>query len=201
MPTARILHQQYTGRLLRRAGASAGAVVLVFVALLLAPIDVQAQRFGRIEETQSNVAYFYHAQPGEATVQVSVWGTIPRPGIYEVPDSTDLDKLLTMAGGAPVEPRQENRDPATITVKVYRPDASPSTHLAQNRALDRTLLFSAELDAMLSGTVAYPVLRDDDVVVVEVIKPRRRFTWRDALSVLSSVGTITLLGLRIFDRR
>jgi len=150
------------------------------------------QRFGRIDETQSNVAYFYHAQPGDATVQVSVWGTIPRPGIYEVPDSTDLDKLLTMAGGAPLEPRQENRDAATINVRVYRPTPDSA----------RSVLFASSIENMLSEDTEYPLLRDDDILVIETIQPRRRFTWRDALSVLSSLGTLTLLGLRIFgDRR
>ena len=167
------------------------------VSCLLASSPAEAQRFGRIEDTQSNVAYFYHAQPGEATVQVSVWGTIPRPGIYEVPDSTDIDKLLTMAGGAPVGARQENRDPATINVRVYRPnsttDSSPES--------DRALLFESDLGRMLDGSVGYPTLRDDDIIVVETIRPRQRFTWRDAISVLSSVGTLTLLALRIFDRR
>lgn len=149
------------------------------------------QRFGRIEDTQSNVAYFYHAQPGDATVQVSVWGTIPRPGIYEVPDSTDLDKLLTMAGGAPLEPRQENRDAATVNVRVYRPTPDSA----------RSVLFASSIEAMLSEDTDYPLLRDDDIIVIETIQPRRRFTWRDVLSVLSSVGTVTLLALRIFDRR
>jgi hypothetical protein len=201
MHTARLSYEQFTDRRVFGPTFSIGIIVLALLVSLLIPLDAQAQRFGRIEETQSNVAYFYHARPGEATVQVSVWGTIPRPGIYEIPDSTDLDKLLTMAGGAPVEPRQENRDPATITVKVYRPDFASPTTPAPNQSAERTLLFSSELKDMLSGTVAYPVLRDEDIVVVEVIKPQRRFTWRDALSVLSSVGTITLLGLRIFDRR
>jgi len=166
----------------------------LLVGLLAVPLmadPAHGQRFGRIDETQSNVAYFYHAQPGDATVQVSVWGTIPRPGIYEVPDSTDLDKLLTMAGGAPLEARQENRDAATINVRVYRPTPDSA----------RSVLFASSIEEMLSEDTTYPLLRDDDIIVIETIQPRRRFTWRDALSVLSSLGTLTLLGLRIFDRR
>jgi hypothetical protein len=176
-----------------------GGTLCLLVALIgfLDAPTAHGQRFGRIEDTQSNVAYFYHAQPGEATVQVSVWGTIPRPGIYEVPDSTDLDKLLTMAGGAPVEPRQANRDPSTIIVRVYRADGEN----VPNETSDRALIFESELDKMLKGNVMYPTFRDDDIIVVETIRPRQRFTWRDAISVLSSVGTLTLLALRIFDRR
>lgn len=149
----------------------------------------RGQAFGRVEETKSNVAYFYHAQPGQATVQVSVWGTIPRPGIYEVPDTTDLDKLLTMAGGAPVQSRQEDRKPPRITVRVYRPDAG-----------GRTKIFEARLEKMLQGTSSYPALRDDDIVVVETVTFKRPFGFLDALSVTSTIASLALLGLRLFDR-
>lgn len=153
------------------------------------PPDTRGQAFGRVEETKSNVAYFYHARPGEATVQVSVWGTIPKPGIYEVSDTTDLDKLLTMAGGAPLEARQKNRKPPRITVHVYRP-----------REDGRIQIFEHRLETMLSGDVQYPDLRDDDIVVVETVTFRRPFGWRDALSVASALGSLTLLALRIFTR-
>jgi hypothetical protein len=168
-----------------------GGVLLLLVALAAGsgPPAAQAQAFGRVEETESNVAYFYHARPGEATVQVSVWGTIPRPGIYEVPDTTALDKLLTMAGGAPLEARQENREAPTITVRVYRPESD-----------GRNEIFQAELDRMLQGNASYPALRDNDIVVVETVRPKQPFGWRDVISVVSSLASLTLLGLRLFTR-
>lgn len=146
-----------------------------------------AQEFGRIQETESNVAYFYHAQPGQATVQVSVWGTIPRPGVYEVSDTTDLDKLLTMAGGMPMEARRKGRKAPDVTVRVYRP-----------REGNRSELFEASLQEMLRGRESYPVLRDGDIIVVETVRPRQPFGWRDVLSVASTLASLTLLGLRIF---
>jgi hypothetical protein len=168
----------------------------------------QGQGFGRVEEMRqnSNVAYFYHAEPGEATVQVSVWGTIPATGIYEVPDSTDLDKLLTMAGGIPIGSRQEGREAQRFTVRVYRLGGAsdrdrPASGRGGGSADDgRTLLFEARVDSMLAGRTDYPLLRDDDVVVVEAVQPRPPFTWRDVISIVSSAGTLVLLGLRIFDR-
>jgi hypothetical protein len=170
---------------------AAGLLALGLWAGALQPQQAaQAQEFGRISETESTVAYFYHARPGEATVQVSLWGTVPSPGIYEVPDTTELDKLLTMAGGAPLEPTVEGRDEPTITVRVYRPEGGG----------DRALLFESDLQPMLNGEVAYPDLRDDDIVVVDTVRPRDPFSFRDALSVTSTLGTLLLLGLRIFDR-
>ena len=180
--------------LLARCSSRYATFVVAGVLLLLGTSlrgggDVQGQAFGRVEETNSNVAYFYHARPGEATVQVSVWGTIPRPGIYEVPDTTDLDKLLTMAGGAPLEARREGREAPAITVRVFRPE--------QN---DRAKIFEQSLERMLRGQSSYPALRDDDIVVVETVRPKQPFGWRDVLSVASTLGTLTLLALRIFTR-
>jgi protein involved in polysaccharide export with SLBB domain len=170
---------------------------------MLAPAPADAQGFGRVEETNSNVAYFYHARPGQATVQISVWGTIPRPGIYEIPDTTDLDKLLTMAGGAPLQPRTEDRDPVKITVRVYRPQSAAQTEdsgTTEGTTAPRTMIFEAPLERMLAGKAQYPDLRDDDIVVVETVQPKEGFSFRDALSIASTLGTLTLLGLRLFDR-
>lgn len=155
----------------------------------LLSVPAFGQAFGRIEDTKSNVAYFYHAQEGQATVQVSVWGTIPRPGIYEIPDTTRLEKLLTMAGGAPLEARQENRKAPRITIRVYRPTES-----------GRSQIFESRLQTLLEGSPDNPRLRDDDIVVVETVTFQRPFGWRDVLSVASTLGTLTLLALRIFER-
>jgi len=167
-----------------------GALCLLLLAGgILAAHPAHGQAFGRVEETKSNVAYFYHARPGEATVQLSVWGTVPRPGVYEVPDTTDLDKLLTMAGGAPLEAQVEGQEDATITVRVYRPGQD-----------GRSQIFEASLERMLQGDASYPAFRDNDIVVVETVRPRDPFGWRDVLSIASSLGSLTLLALRIFTR-
>ena len=175
--------------LLPDAPPSWAALSCLLLAAAVGATPASGQAFGRVEETKSNVSYFYHARPGEATVQISVWGTVPQPGIYEVPDTTDLDKLLTMAGGAPMEARTEGRDDATITVRVYRPEQD-----------GRAQIFEAPLERMLQGNTSYPALRDDDIVVVETVRPKQPFGWRDVLSVASALGSLTLLALRIFTR-
>lgn len=157
------------------------------LAVLFFPATANAQEFGRIAETETNVAYFFFAQPGQATVQVSVWGA-PRPGIYEIPDGTDLDRLLTMAGGAPLSTRQSNQKPPRITIRLYRPSQSREEPL-----------FEAPLEDMLSGTATYPTLEDDDIVVLDVVQPAPGFGWRDALSIVTTAASLTLLTLRIIQ--
>jgi hypothetical protein len=146
--------------------------------------EARAQEFGRIGEVQTNAAYFYYAQPGEATVQVSLWG-MPQPGIYEVPDSTALDRLLTMAGGVNMQTRQENRKPPRITVRLYRDGREESGPLVE-----------ARLEDILKGRIESPELREGDRVVVETIQPTS-FTWQDGLSIVSTAASLSLLILRI----
>lgn len=170
----------------------------IFASLLLAVgiwvglgPTARAQEFGRLQEMKerTNVAYFYFAEPGEATVQVQVWGTVPRPGIYEVPDSTTLNKLLTMAGGAAIGPRPESQKRPEITVQVYRPKAS-----------GRALLLQAPIEQILSGEKHFRQFQDNDVLLVETVQ-QERFTWRDVLSLFSTVVSLTLLVVRILDIR
>jgi hypothetical protein len=162
-----------------------GTLLAAMLVGLATAVPVQAQEFGRIQETETNASYFFYAQPGEATIQVAVWG-VPQPGLYEVPDSTDLDRLLSLAGGIPMQARREGRKPPRITVRLYRPEQSRQDPLLEARVQD-----------LLQGEVGAPQLRENDVIVVETVQPDP-FTWRDALSVVSTAASLVLLGLRIF---
>lgn len=48
---------------------------------------------------RSAVNYYYYAKPGDLTITVNVWGFVQRPGLYEVASSTDLVRLISLAGG------------------------------------------------------------------------------------------------------
>lgn len=150
--------------------------------------SASAQSLDRLQETETSVAYHYYARPGDATVQVSVWGTIGNTGIYEVPEDTQLDKLVTMAGGAPIDARQRGQDPDNIQIKLYR--------TAENG--ERSVIYEASLERLIADT-QYPVLQDDDILVVELERARTPFRLRDALSITSSLASLTLLTLRLID--
>ncbi len=166
-------------------GHAAWVLGAVLLGLVGTALPVQAQKFGRIEETNTNTAYFYYAQPGEATVQIYVWGAA-NAGIYEIPDSTSMARLLTMTGGIARGEREEDQKRARITVRHYRPEESRQEPLLEARAQE-----------ILKGNVKAPRLREDDIVVVETVQPDQ-FTWRDALSIVTTGASLVLLGLRIF---
>ncbi len=148
-----------------------------------------AQSLDRLADTEASVAYYFYARPGDATVQVSVWGTIGNTGIYEVPTDTQLDKLLTMAGGAPIDTRQRGQDPDDIRITLYRTGEDG----------DRTIVYEEPLEHLVQNP-EYPALQDDDILVVELERARTPFRFRDVLGIVSSLASLTLLGLRIFDR-
>lgn len=148
-----------------------------------------AQSLDRLADTEASVAYYFYARPGDATVQVSVWGTIGNTGIYEVPTDTQLDKLLTMAGGAPIDTRQRGQDPDDIRITLYRTGEDGS----------RTIVYEEPLEHLVQNP-EYPALQDDDILVVELERARTPFRFRDVLGIVSSLASLTLLGLRIFDR-
>lgn len=161
--------------------------VLILAALAAcAPTPASAQEIGRFEDTRTEgTSYFYFAERGEATVQIYLWGA-GRAGIYEIPVGTGLDKLLSMAGGAPVVAEQEGVPPPVVTVRVYRGDDET-----------REMIYEAEVDALVTDRSAYPDLRDNDVVVVESFTPRD-FGWREALDIVRTAGTLFVLGLQIY---
>ena len=147
--------------------------------------QAQAQSFDRIDKTRTNTAFFFFAQPGDATIQVSLWGSVPLPGIYEVPVGTNLDKLLTMAGG-PTQELRESRTRHEINIRLFREQGS-----------GRVMMYEAPLERMLVETQAYPVLQDFDVVTLDTIV-HRGFSWRDALTVITSVAATALVVDQIF---
>lgn len=156
----------------------------VTVGSFFAPTPAQAQdesatRYN-VKERSTNVAYFQFAQPGQATIQVSMWGTIPRSGIYEVRENTRIDKLLTMAGGMPIQPRSENQK-RTMSVRLLRERADGG----------RDIVYEAPLDSLLRNTGNYPTLQDEDVLVVET-EVEDPFEWLDLLSIVGSVASVAL---------
>lgn len=165
---------------------------LAFAATLLASLwalPAHAQTFGEVEERRSTSrAYFVHVLPGEATLTVSVWGTVVLPGTYQVGVGTDLGEVLSLAGGPQLVPLRQVSDTDVsreVRVRLHRVQAG-----------GRTVLYDATLDEMVASPEAYPVLAEGDVVEVQTRETeQRRRTWRDTATVASiaASGLVALL--------
>ena len=161
-------------------------LVLLFVLAGLAATAAAQPSYGVVEDRQTNVpAYFFHVLPGEATISVYVWGTVPAPGLYDVGAGTDLGALLALAGGPALLPEQDDRE-VTTTVRLYRFEGS-----------ERRLAYEATVEGILVEA-RFPALRDGDIVEVETaITEVDAFTWQDAFTIITGVAAVALAVERI----
>jgi hypothetical protein len=148
-------------------------------------LEVQAQQLGRVDIITSNAGtYYYHVEPGEATVQVSAMGSVRQPGLYEVGVGTNLQKLLVLAGGPQLDPRtaRVNRD---VRITLFR-HGSPRP------------VYSASLDETVAQGRSTPQLQEGDALMVEVVD-RERFNWRDTFTVIGGLSTVVLIVRYVTD--
>ncbi len=147
--------------------------------VMFSPSAVRGQGVGDLDDTRTNSRFYYHVEPGAPRIEVRVIGTVESPGIYHVSDRTDVGKLLVLAGG-----------PLNMGSAAGRPDVTLRLYRATNGT--RSLVYESSLKDHLRAVQAYPVLDENDVLMVET-RVRRGFGWRDALSVLTTVATVGLL--------
>jgi len=74
-------------------------------------------------------------------------------------------------------PRNTKQD---ISLRVYRPAAN-----------GQQIIFDETFEHSLANTQSYPILRDGDVFVMDVTH-RQPFSWRDATTIVSSLGVLAL---------
>jgi hypothetical protein len=157
------------------------SALLLFVGALGAA-SAQAQGL----TAASGVAVFRYAAPGEPTMDIRVWGAVRSAGVYQVEEEATLLDVLTLAGG-PALPAETDRTEQTVRVEVVR-DPSGA----------RTVVLATTLGELTDQDVTLPELQDGDLVTLTP-ESRQRFTWRDALSVTSSLASVVLLVLRIVE--
>lgn len=126
---------------------------------------------------QNTTGYYYYHLPGEATIQVSVNGSVLYPGLYEVSTDTDMRRLLSLAGGPRFEVRDRNSN-RRVELRLFRPDVGQ--------------IYAANLEDASSNPAFIPGLQHDDALVVEVIE-RRRIGWQDIATVIGTVGTLAFI--------
>jgi hypothetical protein len=154
-------------------------LVTAVVACATLTSPAEAQRLGRAEQTVSTAGTYYrHALPGEITIQVSVVGSVRQPGLYEIGESVDLNRLVALAGGPNIDPRDRTRE-RDITIRILR--SSSGVQPAFWATLDQTATLAEA-----------PALNEGDTVLIEITE-RQRFTWRDGVAVIGGLGAVAFL--------
>lgn len=130
--------------------------------------------------TSTAPGYYVHSSPDAEPVVVTAAGAVTAPGRFAVDPGTTVADLLALAGGT----RGGELDTSvetTTTVRLYR-----SGDVAFEATLSQT--YARPTPALLTG----------DVVELEVLNRRRStFTWRDGLTVLTSIGAVIIAVDRI----
>lgn len=125
--------------------------------------------------TSTVVGYHIHSRPGEQTVTATASGALNVPGIYVLSQGMDVGDLIGIAGGGQTGIR-DSRTEVTSTVRVYRGGG--------------ILLESSLTDLYARPT---PVLQTGDVVDLEIVsRQRSSFTWRDGLTIGTSVLAVVV---------
>jgi hypothetical protein len=81
---------------------SISIVLLAAIFLHLCGASLAAQespRTGQSGEARSPQYYLSLGDEDELTIKIFIWGQVGLPGVYEVPDGTDLVAALSLAGG------------------------------------------------------------------------------------------------------
>jgi len=151
---------------------------------LLAIAPASAQR-NPTDVIAQGTSYYVFAEPGEATIEVLVLGDAVA-GVYVIGEGTNLSKFLALIGGA-------GGQTTTAETEITR-----TVRLLREQSGQRVVVYEALIEDLILDPSAYPALRGGDIFTIET-EARRRFNLRDTLQIVSTLGTLTLLTLRIID--
>ena len=151
----------------------------MLLAVLASPcVTVMAQNAGNPFGTQgpqtSQASYYYIAKPGELTMQVNLWGDVQKPGRYEIPITTDLIQLISLAGGPT---REANLSEVQIS-RFSRSSAGIQKYQVKVNLADFFKTEEAKL-ALLHGDAIY-------------IDYETRLNIRDAITIISTAALVTI---------
>jgi hypothetical protein len=130
--------------------------------------------FGNPLQQASQPSYYYIARPGEITMQVNLWGDVLKPGRYEVPISTDLIQLISLAGG----PTRE-ADLSEVRISRYAKSAAGLSKYQVKVNLE---------DFLKTDEAKLPLLNGDAIYVDYVT----RFNFRDVITIVSTAALVTI---------
>lgn len=153
--------------------------ILMLLVVLGSPfVTALAQNVGNPFGTQgpqtSQASYYYVAKPGELTMQVNLWGDVLKPGRYEVPITTDLIQLISLAGGP-------TRDANLSEVQISRFSRSSAGIQKYQAKINLADFFKTE-EAKLA-------LQAGDAIFIDY---ETRLNIRDAITIISTAALITI---------
>jgi hypothetical protein len=131
-----------------------------------------------VKEPPRAAEYIFRSAPKETLIGVQLLGAVKNPGVYYIPPSTDLLKLLTLAGG------EIDADLTEIVVRKTDPS--------------KTGIYELDMKKLMKTTEAKPFkLAQDDFIYVPKKESWISSDVTKTVTVVSMIATIVLTGLLI----
>lgn len=134
--------------------------------------------FFEVKEPPRAAEYIFRSAPKETLIGVQLLGAVKNPGVYYIPPTTDLLKLLSLAGG------EQDADLTEIIVRKVDPASSGVYELDMKRLMKTT------------GGKQFK-LTQDDFIYVPKKEPWISNDVSRTVSILSLLATIVLTGVLI----
>lgn len=136
-----------------------------------------------VKGPQQTAEYIFRNSPRDNLITVQIFGSVVRPGMYYVPEDTDLMKLLTLAGG--VEGTSELDE-----VVVRKLDGKPWAAMRMDYVTQRNAqTYVVDVDSLLRKSTNLKPLRmnHDDFVYVP---KKESFISNDFAKVVGLVSVV-----------
>lgn len=149
--------------------------VLVFQSVGFAEIS---NSYFEVKEPPRAAEYIFRSSPKETLIGVQLLGAVKNPGVYYIPPTTDLLKLLALAGG------EEDADLSEILVRKTDPSQAGIYELDMKRLMKT------------SDAKTFKLTQDDFIYV-----PKKE-SWisndvSKTVTIISMLATIVLTGVLI----
>lgn len=153
---------------------------------LFAQEDIQIGKSAN-ENYRSNGALYDYSDPNGINIKVMIWGYVKFPGKYIIPAKSDVNDLLSLAGG-PVP------DANLDEMKILRVDANNKQRIIP---LNYNDIMSNDIG--MGRPLRISDLRAGDIMVVP---GSPKWSTRDYLSIiLSIISTLASVALLIYYKR
>ncbi len=146
---------------------------------------------GNIKMPAQASEYMFRSSPKESLISVQLLGAVQKPGIYYVPSSTDLLKILTLAGGS-----TNSGDISEVMVRKTEPEKWSSIH---SKVLDEHRgTYEVDVQELIrQGGGEALKMNHDDLVYVPSRESMVSPETAKAITLVSLVMSIALTGLLI----
>ncbi|MGZ3649932.1 MAG: SLBB domain-containing protein [Bdellovibrionota bacterium] len=139
---------------------------------------------------QQTAEYIFRNSPRDNLITVQMFGSVSRPGIYYVPEDTDLMRLLTLAGGVV--------NTGELDEVVVRKTDGKAWHGIDSRYVEQVNpgTYTVNVDKLLKFTAKLAPLKlsHEDFVYVPLKEP---WISNDAAKVIT-LGGVLLTGVLTF---